>query len=106
MARAAPPVGLTLLFPSGDFADSLDRAAQACDSAAASGCENIEGVKPGVNYGIGLGVLTGGSVRFRGDLMFQGYIINVYSLEFDTPDATISNNLYGNRFFLLAGIEI
>jgi hypothetical protein len=46
------------------------------------------------------------SVALRADLLFQAYAINVFTLEPDSPNATISRSIGGTRFFVLAGIEL
>jgi hypothetical protein len=100
--------GLTLLFPGGDFADELEQLADLCDRTSARDCGKIEGIKPGLNLGVGFGGLfaVSESIAFRADLLFQGYVINVFTLEPDSPNATISRNIEGTRLFVLAGVEL
>jgi hypothetical protein len=100
--------GFTLLFPAGDFADELERLADLCEAASLGDCGKIEGMKPGLNLGVGFGGVfaVSESLALRADLLLQGYVINLFTLEPDTPDATLSRNIAGHRFFVLAGVEL
>ena len=71
-------------------------------------CGKIEGIKPGLNLGMGFGglFLVSESIGLRADLLFQGYVINVFTVEPDSPNATISRNIEGTRFFVMAGVEL
>jgi hypothetical protein len=100
--------GLTVLFPAGDFADELERLADLCEAASVGDCGKIEGLKPGLNLGVGFGGLFLASESFglRADLLFQAYAINVFTVESDSLDVSASRNIVGTRLFVLAGVEL
>ena len=50
--------------------------------------------------------VVGESIGLRADLLFQGYVINVFTVEPESPNATMSRNIEGTRLFVLAGIEL
>jgi hypothetical protein len=100
-------LGLLLLFPGDDLDAARQEAQRSCEAAGASGCENLEGARPGFDFGIGAGLLVdAGPVRVRGDLMAQFYVINLYTLELSGGlSARIAENLRGARYFFMAGVE-
>jgi len=100
--------GLTLLFPAGDLGDDLARLADMCDASRATDCGKIEGIKPGYNLGLGFGGLFAldESIAVRADVLFQAYVINLFTVEAESPHATISRSIEGTRFFVMAGVEL
>jgi hypothetical protein len=98
-------IGLLLLFPGGDLRDNLDELKTQCEAAGISGCDSLEGARPGVQGGLGFGVMFAVSpnVRLRADAMYQFYSVNVYTLEGPGVDAAVNFN--GSRGFLMAGAE-
>lgn len=101
-------LGFLLLFPGDDLDSARQESRRNCETAGLSGCENMEGARPGFNFGIGAGMLFDvGAVRLRADFMAQLYAINLYTLELSGGgfSGTISENLRGVRYFLMAGVE-
>jgi hypothetical protein len=79
-----------------------------CEATSSSDCGKVEGIKPGLNLGVGFGGLVRPteSIGLRADVLFRGYVINVFALETDSPSAEISRNIRGTRFFVMAGVEL
>jgi len=101
-------LGFLLLFLGDDLDAARDRTQRDCETAGFSGCENLDGARPGFDFGIGAGVLVDvGPVRVRGDLMAQFYAINLYTLELSGigVSSRLSENLSGVRYFFMAGVE-
>ncbi|MCK6537154.1 MAG: hypothetical protein L6Q84_29650 [Polyangiaceae bacterium] len=98
-------LGVKALMPSGDLEDVLDATKATCESGGLSGCDSLEGARPGVQLGLGVGVMfpVSPSVRLRGDAMFQYYKINLYTIEGGGLKA--EENVTGSRGFLMAGAE-
>jgi hypothetical protein len=102
-------VGGTLLFPTGDMKAFLSDMENACFDRGDSGCGSISGARPGVNGGLGFGVLSTASefVRLRADLLAQIYWVSLYSA--DAPASfggtPVSRTVSGSRFFLIGGLE-
>jgi hypothetical protein len=101
--------GGTLLFPSGELDAFLTDMEDACMDRGDSGCESISGPRPGVNGGLGFGVLSAitDSVRLRMDLLAQLYLVSLYSANAPASfgGTPVSRTVGGSRFFLLGGIE-
>ncbi len=98
-------IGLLLLFPGGDLRDELDELKTQCNAAELSGCDSLDGARPGAQGGLGFGVMfaVGPDVRLRVDTMYQFYSVNLYTVEGSYGDAAV--NLNGSRGFLMAGVE-
>jgi len=98
-------LGAKALMPSGDLKDALDQLKDNCKANGLSGCDSLEGARPGVQIGLGVGMMfaVSPSVRLRADLMVQYYRINLFTIEGGGNKAEV--NLTGNRGFLMAGAE-
>ncbi len=98
-------LGVKALIPGGDLRDDLDKVKDSCNSLGASGCDSLEGARPGLQVGVGVGAMfaVGPSVRLRADVMYQYYKINLYTVEALGDKAEV--NYSGSRGFLMAGAE-
>ena len=99
-------IGAKLVFPDGDLRDDLDADKRACEASNMSGCDTLDGARPGAQFGLGVGVMfaVSPSVRLRADVMYQYYTINLYTIEALGNKAAV--NLNGSRGFLMAGAEL
>ena len=99
-------LGLLMLFPAGDLDDEMQAWQDACENdGTIGGCDNLSGARMGFDYGLGVGAIFGvaDKVRLRGDLVWRGYSVNVFTLSGDGGDETM--DLSGGRVFLMAGAE-
>src|SRR6185503_1677683 len=97
-------VGGTLLFPSGELDAFLVDMHNACLDRGDSGRDSLSGARPGVNGGLGFGVLSAvsDSVRLRADLLAQLYVVSLYTANAPASfgGTHVSRAVGGSRFFL------
>lgn len=110
----SPSVGLALRFQGGgtmfvaggDLVDAQQAGIDSCDDVL---CQAEKGPFFGANYAFMIGILAGEKMRFRGDLALERFSHQLAATDTTLTNGTIvhdDSQLYGTRFWILAGFEL